>query len=167
MFWPRLATLLVYGVLANLLVMPASAQDQTGTITGVVRDTTGAVVPRAAVTITNQETGATRVVSSSSDGTYTVAELPPGPYTVSTEFPGFGRATQRDVRVSAAGTATAELTLEPRLEDVITVTGTRVTGRTAIETTAPVDILDSEALQSTGATETGKILQLLAPSVNF
>jgi iron complex outermembrane receptor protein len=49
----------------------------------------------------------------------------------------------------------------------ITVTGTRVQGRTATETPAPVDYIGSEAIRKVGATETGKILQLLAPSFNF
>jgi len=58
-----------------------------------------------------------------------------------------------------------ELTIEELME--ITVTGSRVKGRTATETFAPVDVIDRAAIQSAGATETGKILQLLAPSFNF
>lgn len=57
--------------------------------------------------------------------------------------------------------------IEGAIKDEITVTGTRVEGRTAIETPAPVDIIDAETIRTTGATETGKILQLLAPSFNF
>lgn len=53
------------------------------------------------------------------------------------------------------------------IEEEVTVTGTRVEGRTVTTTPAPVDIIDSSALQSTGSSETGKILQLLAPSFNF
>ncbi len=54
-----------------------------------------------------------------------------------------------------------------KVETEITVTGTRAEGRIATDTPAPVDIIDSEMLRSTGATETGKVLQLLAPSFNF
>lgn len=56
---------------------------------------------------------------------------------------------------------------EKKLEEEVTVTGTRVEGRSATDTPAPVDIIDAETLRSTGATETGKVLQLLAPSFNF
>jgi iron complex outermembrane receptor protein len=49
----------------------------------------------------------------------------------------------------------------------ITVTGTRVEGRTATDTPAPVDYIDSAVIRSTGSSETGKILQLVAPSFNF
>lgn len=58
-----------------------------------------------------------------------------------------------------------ELTLEELME--ITVTGSRVKGRTAIETSAPVDIIDHSAIRRAGPAETGRILQLLAPSFNF
>jgi iron complex outermembrane recepter protein len=61
----------------------------------------------------------------------------------------------------------AEEPEEERFEEEITVTGTRVEGRSATETPAPVDIIDSETIKSTGASETGKILQLLEPSFNF
>jgi len=53
------------------------------------------------------------------------------------------------------------------VKEEITVTGTRVQGRSATDTPSPVDYIDAAAIASTGATETGKILQLLAPSFNF
>lgn len=56
---------------------------------------------------------------------------------------------------------------EKKLEEEVTVTGTRVQGRVATDTPAPVDIVDRETIIATGATETGKALQLLAPSFNF
>jgi len=55
---------------------------------------------------------------------------------------------------------------EEVIEEVVTI-GTRVEGRSATESLAPVDIITEEMIRSTGATETGKILQLLAPSFNF
>jgi iron complex outermembrane receptor protein len=61
----------------------------------------------------------------------------------------------------------AEEAMEEQISEEVTVTGTRVEGRVATETTAPVDIIDRTTLESTGATEVGKALQLLAPSFNF
>lgn len=52
------------------------------------------------------------------------------------------------------------------LEEVVTV-GTRVAGRTATETPVPVDVINSDAIARAGATETGALLQKLAPSFNF
>src|SRR5437867_10563033 len=111
MFVSRPAVPLACGILVNLLATAALAQPQTGTITGVVRDVLGAVVPGAAVTITRQETGAAREVRSGPDGTYSVPNLRPGLYTVSADFPGFGRAAQRGVRVAAAASAAVDLTV--------------------------------------------------------
>ena len=166
MFQPRVAILMVCAALTTLSATPTLAQPSPGRIAGSVRDANGAGVA-AAITITNQETGATRVVRSSPAGAYEAADIPPGLYTVTVEQKGFRRATQRDLRVTAGASATADITLEAGLEEAITVTGTRVKGRIASETTAPVDYIDSEAIRSTGATETGKILQLVEPSFNF
>jgi iron complex outermembrane recepter protein len=167
MYLLHATTLLLCTGLVSLTAAPAPAQPASGAIAGIVRDSFGAGVPGATVTITSQEAGTTRVVTSSADGTYEQAELPPGLYTVSVELAGFGTTTQPDVRVAAGARAIANFTLVPRLEEILTVTGTRVRGRTALETPAPVDVLDSRAILASGAVETGKILQLLAPSVNF
>ena len=51
--------------------------------------------------------------------------------------------------------------------DTVTVTGSRVQGRTAEQTAAPVDIIGAEELANTGAMEVGQALQLLEPSFNF
>ena len=59
-------------------VAPAYSQPSPGRILGVVRDSTGAPVPGATVTITNQATGAVQTVTSSADGSYSayVPDLP-------------------------------------------------------------------------------------------
>jgi len=56
---------------------------------------------------------------------------------------------------------------KPTQLDAVTVTGSRVQGRTAEETAAPVDIIGQEELANTGAMEVGQALQLLEPSFNF
>jgi iron complex outermembrane receptor protein len=49
----------------------------------------------------------------------------------------------------------------------ITVTGSRASNRSAAETAVPVDIIDREMIEATGAAELGRLLQKLAPSFNF
>ncbi|HEY2942473.1 MAG TPA: TonB-dependent receptor [Vicinamibacteria bacterium] len=143
------------------------AQTNTGGIAGVVRDESGAPVAGATVTITDQRTGGiARILASGPVGAYAVPNLSPGLYVVSAALKGFATVTQ-SVRVSAGATMKADFTLSAKLEEAVTVTGTRVKGRTATETLAPVDVIDGEAIRATGATETGKILQLLEPSFNF
>jgi iron complex outermembrane receptor protein len=147
--------------------MPARAQTSVGGIAGVVRDESGAAVPGATVTITDARTGGiARILTSGPNGAYGWPNLSPGLYVVSAELKGFGKAAQ-NVRVSAGATMKADFTLTAKLEEAVTVTGTRVKGRTSTETLAPVDMIDAEAIRATGATETGKILQLLEPSFNF
>jgi iron complex outermembrane receptor protein len=163
----RVVVLIVCVALTGLSTVPALAQGSEGTITGIVRSPSGDALPGAAITITNQETGATRFVTSAANGAYEAAGLPPGLYTLNAELAGFGRVTVRDVRVAAGASVPADLALEQRVQEQITVTGTRVPGRVATETAAPVDYIDNEAIRESGATETGKVLQLLEPSFNF
>src|SRR5579862_2510817 len=74
------------------------AQTPTGSISGVVHDATGAVVPNAAITLTSQDTGSIRNLVSAGDGSYTATALPPGIYQVKTAMAGF-RTTVRDATV--------------------------------------------------------------------
>jgi len=103
-----------------LCAMPALAQT-TGSVNGIVRDATGAAVPGAAVSLTNQATRATESLMSGADGSYSV-NLPPGTYTVAVSLKGFGKHVQRDVKVAAGATVTVNVALETRLEEEVTVT---------------------------------------------
>jgi hypothetical protein len=72
----------------------ASAQSDNSSITGTISDSSGAVVPHATVTITNEATGQTRTVTSNDTGFYASTNLPPGNYTVSATAQGFQSFTQ-------------------------------------------------------------------------
>lgn len=72
-------------------------------ITGVITDPTGAAVPQAEVTVTNEATGVSRVVRSNDDGNYTVLNLPVGVYTVSTVMQGFKKSILTGVSVDVGG----------------------------------------------------------------
>src|ERR1700722_1765295 len=72
--------------LVLLLIAPfASAQNSHGSITGQVTDPSGAIIPKAQVTVTNIDTGYTTNVIAGSSGFYTAPELPPGPYKVAVQ----------------------------------------------------------------------------------
>jgi hypothetical protein len=70
-------------------------QNIRATITGLVADQSGAVVPNARVTTTNTGTNETRSVVTNSDGNYTIPQLQPGDYTLTTEAAGFKKVVQR------------------------------------------------------------------------
>src|SRR5438270_9552043 len=87
--------------LATLVALSCSAQSVTGTILGVVADPSGAVIPRASVTATNQATGFTRTASSDDEGNYRLTFLPLGSYRVEAKSAGFGRTLRDGIEVQA------------------------------------------------------------------
>jgi outer membrane receptor protein involved in Fe transport len=120
----RTRFLMIVAFAAVLCGLPAQAQAQDGQLRGVVRDTTGAAVPGASVTVTNQATNATQTVTSGADGSFS-ASLAPGTYSVTVALRGFGRQTKRDLKVDASAPAAVEFSLEPQLQEEVTVTAMR------------------------------------------
>ena len=94
-------------MLALLIAKPLLASGPTGSIIGTVTDPSGAVVPKARVTVQNEDTNATRDAKSDEDGDYTVALLPPGLYRVTAESVGFRRSVFNDVSVNVDQTVIA------------------------------------------------------------
>lgn len=76
------------------------AQSINGSISGNVIDQQGAVVPGAAVSVTNVETGAQRSATTNDDGRFTVSGLPVGVYNVNIERTGFTTTTKENVQVT-------------------------------------------------------------------
>jgi hypothetical protein len=99
---------------AALVALPSTvfAQSFTGTIMGSIKDTSGAVIPRATVTITNQQTGRQEAVTTDLEGRYTSLPLPPGEYRVEAGLQGFRRAARSDVAVQVNATLVIDFTLE-------------------------------------------------------
>jgi Carboxypeptidase regulatory-like domain len=92
--------------------LAAFAQSERGTITGVVHDTSGAVVPGARVTVTNQATRVNQPATSNDAGEYTFAELQIGTYTVRVEKQGFRTFNVNGLVLNAAQTVRADATLD-------------------------------------------------------
>ena len=86
----RALSLALLGLAVSVMQAPAWAQGETtSAIIGLVADTTGAVVPDATVTITNQETGLKRTAKTDSGGRLNFPQLKPGTYAVRVEAEGF------------------------------------------------------------------------------
>ena len=88
------------------------AQGFTATITGTVKDASGAVLPAAAITIKNVETGLTRAMVTSESGGYSVPSLPVGAYEVTAEKMGFRREVLRGIELVVGQEAVVDLTLQ-------------------------------------------------------
>ena len=87
------------------VILPAVAlvlhgQVVNGTILGTVRDASGGLVPKANVTASNVETGASRAVSSDNSGAYQIVSLPAGEYQIEAVVPGFKTAVRTGIAVT-------------------------------------------------------------------
>src|SRR5580704_11678037 len=108
------------------LAIGLRAQTTTGLITGVVADSTGAVVPGAQVSVVNRDTAQERIAVSDASGLYVVPQLAPGAYTLTAKKEGFALIKQDnilllvnqsltiDIKLSVASSAqTIEVTSAP------------------------------------------------------
>jgi len=111
----RYLSILVLSGLALLLLHPriTSAQTFRGTILGTVTDSSGAAIAGATVIIKNLDTGLTRTVTTSPDGSYAVPELPIGNYSVTVEAPGFKEGVVTGAKVDVSTERRADVTLKP------------------------------------------------------
>lgn len=95
------------------LLMPAGARGQaTASLTGTVKDQNGAIVPNAAVTVTNEATHATWTGVTTQAGLYTLPELPPGNYDLAVSAKGFKQFVQTGITVTVGSTTTADVALQ-------------------------------------------------------
>jgi Carboxypeptidase regulatory-like domain/TonB dependent receptor len=100
-------------------------------IQGTVTDRSGAVVPGAAVTVTNQETGVVFHTVASDSGFYRVSALVPGRYSVKVEAPSFKTKTVTNVFVAAEDSKGHDVTLDPGVvSESTTVTADAITLQT-------------------------------------
>src|ERR1700722_1134885 len=104
----------IFLTLAVLLLatLPAAAQLPTGTILGVVKDSSGAVVPDATVTIQSSETNQSRKAVTNSGGAYRVNALPVGHYDIKIEHPGFKTETQTGLNLEVGQEAVMDFALQ-------------------------------------------------------
>ncbi|HEY4381592.1 MAG TPA: carboxypeptidase-like regulatory domain-containing protein [Acidobacteriaceae bacterium] len=91
-------------------VTAARAQTATGSISGVVTDSTGAVVPKAVLTVTNLATSAARPLASNDSGLYNAPGLEAGQYSVRVEMKGF-KTFQGNAEVRPGSVTTLNLEL--------------------------------------------------------
>lgn len=150
--------------LAGLSLVPSLALAQSGTIRGRVTDSAGAPLARASVSAEGTGLSAT----TDDQGRYEIRGLDAGAYTLRVRMLGYQPRTARVVLDQGAVTQDFTLTPQPiSLSPVDVVVGSRARHTAAEQLAVPVDIFTSEDLTKQGSTETGQILQSLAPSINF
>jgi Carboxypeptidase regulatory-like domain len=97
-------------LVACFVSRPAFAQAPAGTISGMVADESGAIIPNASVKIRNKATGAERDLTSNAEGAFSAPSLPAGVYEVRVELKGF-RTVVREATVETGLTTTADMRL--------------------------------------------------------
>lgn len=100
------------------------AQVDTGTIEGTILDSSGAVIPNAKVSLTNQATNLTATTKSNASGAYTFTPIRIGEYSVAAEAPGFAKTVRTNLTVNVQQQLTVNLTLKPgAVTQTVEVTG--------------------------------------------
>jgi len=106
------------------LSISANAQVTTSTLVGLVRDSSAAVIPGAAVVATHEGTGVSREGVTDANGEFVFSALPNGPYSVKVELTGFKTLQNRGMQLSAGQTVRQTFSLEVgALAETVTVSG--------------------------------------------
>jgi Carboxypeptidase regulatory-like domain/TonB dependent receptor len=140
------AALLIILALSGAIIPFARAQT-FGSVTGTVKDSSGAVVVGAKVTAENIANGVARTVPSNQDGLYSFPTLEPGEYRITVEASGFSTEIKEHTTINATVRALVDFSLHTgAVSEVVQVTGT--TPEIDKETAALGTTLDSRELQN-------------------
>ena len=116
--------LVAMALFLSVSVPRLNAQVLYGSLVGTVTDQTGAVVPKATVTITNNQTGLTRETTTDEGGRYSIVSIPPGTYSLKVTASGFKTFSQTSAEVIINVVGRIDVKLEVgALAETISVTG--------------------------------------------
>ena len=99
-------------VVVLLTAVPQAKSQQQATLSGIISDPSGAVVPGASIRVTNVDTQVTTTAVTNPTGYYLVVNLTPGTYTIAAQKEGFKTATRSALTLQVAQSATVDLRLE-------------------------------------------------------
>jgi hypothetical protein len=167
--WPTAVFLSILMLCSALLftAIPASAQVENG-ITGTITDLSGAVIPGAKITVSNDATGVTANTATSSVGTFTLVGLKPGQYSVTVEAPGF-KTYKTDVTVEVAKLTTTSFQMSPgATTETVQVAAADIllnTTSPGIGTTLEPELIKNAPIEINGLARQIDSFMFLAPGV--
>src|SRR4051794_14634318 len=91
--------------------LAAYSQGSLGTIAGTVKDTNGAIVKGASVTVTNEASNESKQATTNESGVFVIPNVQVGNYTIKVTASGFSDATVKGAKVSVAFTKEADITM--------------------------------------------------------
>lgn len=147
--WVSILLLAVAGTL------PAYSQANTGAISGTVSDTSGAVVPHATVTVTNQGTAVARTLTTDSSGFYSAEGLTSGSYRLAIAAPGFKESVTDGVHLDPG---------QRRASNIVLEVGT---ASSVVQVTANAIQVNTETSESGGTLSSEQISNLMLNGRNF
>ena len=139
----RLCVRLAFALLLSTAYL--AAQVNTASLTGLVTDSSGAVLPEAAVTLTNTDTNVSQSATTSSVGYYSFPVVPVGNYSLKVQKSGF-QTTTSDVRLEVGQRGRLDLSLKPGGgTEVVTVQGEQVLLQT--QEAAPGTVIENTIIR--------------------
>ena len=148
----------ILGLLLGLLwpsILHPQASLVSAALDGSVSDSSGGRIPGARVTVREVSTHQTREASTAADGSFHIAELPPGTYEVSASQPGFGPYRHAGVNLALGSTVRLDITLQSQ-----SVT-------TQVTVTAQPPAIDPAQTSIATAVDTERIEELPVESRNY
>ena len=105
---------LFHSLLVVLLLapLPALAQLYTGSVTGVVTDSSGSTIPAVKITLVDQGKGYAFTATTDNTGRYLLRSIPPGTYTITAEAQNFQKETQEGIQVDVSQNISVDLALK-------------------------------------------------------
>ena len=111
-------------LLAALFVgpFPALSQLYTGSVTGVVTDSSGATIPAVKITLVDQAKGYSFTATTDNTGRYLLRSIPPGTYTITAEASNFQKETQEGIKLDVSQNISVDSALKlGSVNDVVEV----------------------------------------------
>ena len=156
---------LVLALTAALLAPRAASGQEGGSIVGTVTDATGLILPGVTVEA-RDAAGVGEVTFTDGVGQFTFSGLEPGMYEVTFSLPGFNAPAQI-VTVAADATASLDVEMAIRLEELVVVLGSRARPRSVTESAVPVDVIRTQDFAAQGSSDLANQLRTVVPSFNI
>jgi len=152
-------------VCAALVLLPSAALAQQASITGLVRDTSGAVLPGVTVEATSPALiEGTRSAVTDATGRFRIESLRPGTYVLTFTLPGFSTVRREGIEISGTTVATVNADMKiGGVEETITVTGEAPT--IDVQTTVQQRVFDRQVLEALPASRAPSQIAAITPSV--